>query len=232
MMNSYRYLLFDADNTLFDFDKCEKHAFELAFSENGEKYTDEIYCKYHLINDGIWKELEKGLIERDELKVERYRRLFEALGIEGDGYKSIAVSYEKLLAEQSFELDGAFEALGELSGEYGIYVVTNGLTSVQTGRFGASRLTRFIRKIYISEQMGVAKPDPRFFERVVSDIGDGDLSKYLVIGDSLSSDMDGAIAAGIDCCWFNPGGLNSGGRKITYTASGFSDIKALLRKQE
>lgn len=228
-MKKYKFLLLDADNTLFDFDKCEAHAFKKAFEDNGESYTDEVYSLYHVINDNIWKELEKGLITRDELKVERYRRLYEALNIEGDGYKTLSSIYEKRLSEQYFELEGSFEMLSALYDDYELYVVTNGITRVQESRFASSRITQLLKKIYISEKMGVSKPNPAFFDMVISDIGEIDRSKYLVIGDSLSSDMDGAIASGIDSCWYNPSQADSKGRNVTYNVKSFDEILNILK---
>lgn len=224
----YKYLLFDADNTLFDFNRCEFEAFKLMITETPLQYSRELYEKYHLINDGLWKDLEKGLTTRDELKVFRYKRLLESQGIYDGDYVKMARTYENYLGKQCFEIDGAFELLEKLYGEYEIYVITNGITAIQNDRFSRSRLTKYIKKIYISEQMGVSKPSTAFFEKVLSDIGDCDKSKYLVIGDSLTSDIDGAIASGLDSCWFNLFGGESAGRMPVYTINDLSEINLVL----
>lgn len=226
-MKNYKYLLFDADNTLFDFNKCENEAFRLAVSRCVD-YTDEIYSLYHVINDNLWKLLEKGGTTRDELKVERYRQFFEAIGRKDVDYRRVAKSYEGFLAEQSFEIPECFEVLSELSGRFDMYVITNGITHIQQSRFSASRFTPLLKKIFISEQMGASKPSERFFDIVVADIGDSDLSHYLVIGDSLTSDIDGAIRYGIDSCWFNPSGASRDGRDVTYEIGGMKELLSIL----
>lgn len=228
-MAKYKYLLFDADNTLFDFDKSEKEAFRMALEGSELGYSDEVYTRYHVINDGLWKLLEVGGTDRQTLKTERYRLLFEEFGIEGDGYLETASNYERCLGLQAFEIDGVYEMLCRLSEKYEIYLVTNGLTSVQESRLSRSRLSHFFKRVYISEKVGVAKPDPAFFDYVISDIGDPDRSGYLVIGDSPSSDIDGAINSGIDCCWYDRRGVGDCGRITTYTVTNITDTEAVLQ---
>ena len=224
----YKHLLFDADNTLFDFNRCEAEAFKLAIESSELTYSEELYGKYHVINDGLWKDLEKGLTTRSELKVLRYKRLFEAEGITDGDYKTLALNYENFLGMQSFEIKGAYELLESLSGKFGIYVITNGITSIQKHRFSLSRLTAFVDKIFISEEMGVSKPAREFFSKVIADIGDADVRNYLVIGDSLTSDIDGAISSGIDSCWFDLFGGNADGREPTYTVNKLSGINSIV----
>ncbi len=224
----YKHLLFDADNTLFDFNKCEFEAFKLAIADSPLTYSEKLYKRYHVINDGLWKDLEKGLTTRSELKVLRYKRLLESEGIFDGDYKNLAYNYENYLGMQSFEIDGAESLLSSLHGKVGIYIVTNGITSIQNRRFAKSGLTVYIDKIYISEQMGVSKPSPLFFEKVLEDVGDPDRSNYLVIGDSLSSDIDGAIRSGLDSCWFNLFGETSESRTPTYTVNKLSEINSIV----
>lgn len=227
-MSKYKYLLFDADNTLLDFNTCEKHAFAETFVGFNLPFNDEIYGLYHVINDSIWKELEKGQIERDALKFERFRRLFEKIGIENIDCRELAKTYEKNLSEQYFEFEGAYELISELSEKYDLYIITNGTTCVQENRFKKSRLTPMLKNVFISEKMGVAKPDVEFFNKVFEFVGDFDRSKYLVIGDSLSSDIQGAVNSDLDCIWLNREGADGGDRQITYIVKSFSEIKALL----
>jgi YjjG family noncanonical pyrimidine nucleotidase len=227
-MSKYKYILFDADNTLFDFDKCEKEAFKEAFGISGLSYSDEIYEEYHIINNGLWKLLEKGGIERSKLKTERYRLLFEKFGVTDNSYIEVAKRYEQCLGMQTFEIEGVFELLTGLSRDFQIYVITNGLTSIQESRFSRSRITPLVKDVFISEKVGFAKPDKRYFDYVVSHVGDTDISKYIVVGDSLTSDIDGAIAYGIDCCWYNRSGASSNGRLPTYEITDIMAVKTIL----
>ncbi len=227
-MGKYKYILFDADNTLFDFDMCEREAFREALSTSSLVCTDEVYADYHVINDGLWKLLEKGGIERDVLKKERFKRLFEKHGVVSDEYLAVAKNYEKCLGNQTFEIDGVFELLGDLSPKYEIYVITNGLTAIQEKRFSLSRLTPFFKDVFISEKVGHAKPGREYFDFVISAVGDSDLSNYIVIGDSLTSDIDGALKYGIDCIWYNRKTDDRAGREPTYEISDIVQIESIL----
>ncbi len=226
-MSKYKYLLFDADNTLFDFDKSEKEAFKTALGLFNIEYTDEIYGIYHVINDKLWKMLEKGETTRDELKFERFRQFASAVGCSAD-YRDIARKYEKSLGMQVFEIEGNFEVLKTFSEKYKMYVITNGITEVQESRFSRSRFTELFESVYISEKLGVSKPSKLFFDYVFEDIGDFDLSRYLVIGDSLTSDIDGALNSGVDSCWYNRYGLSCEGRKITYEIRHMKELADIL----
>ncbi len=227
-MKKYKYLLFDADNTLFDFDRCEQGAFRAALTDSPLEYSDSVYTVYHNINDGLWRLLEKGGIERELLKSERFRLLFSKYDIPDVDCLEFAAKYERLLGEQSYEIDGVYDLLGRLSADYDIYVITNGLTNVQESRFARSRMTTYFKDIFISETVGYAKPDKRYFDFVLSSVGDADLSRYIVIGDSLTSDIDGAINSGIDCCWYNRKGIPLDGRCPTYIIDNILSVETVL----
>ncbi len=227
-MSKYKYLLFDADNTLFDFDRCERAAFRAALESSPLEYNEDVYADYHVINDGLWKLLEKGGIERSKLKSERFRLLFEKYGAEGVDSVDFAAKYESKLGEQSYEIDGVYDLLKRLCAKYDIYVITNGLTNVQESRFSRSRMTSLVKDVFISEKVGYAKPDKRYFDYVISQVGDPDRSDYIVIGDSLTSDIDGAINSGIECCWYNRHGDDPGDRNPNYIIDDILSVETVL----
>ncbi len=201
----YHYLLIDFDNTLFDFDRAEETAFHAAFSAYGLVSDEKIYRLYHEINDGLWKKLERGEVERERLKSLRFEMLLAALQLsDADGLsRKISDAYLSTLAEQSFLLPGAKEVCVELSRHYRLFIITNGSYSVQMKHYHSSGLETYFEDIFVSEKLGAAKPSPIYFSRVTEKIGDPDVSRYLVIGDSLSSDIAGAEAAGMDAVWLN-----------------------------
>lgn len=226
-MRKYKYILFDADNTLFDFDKCEKEAFKNALTASGIGFTDDIYASYHVINDGLWKKLEIGLIDRDSLKTERFRLTFEKHGLSCVDYVKVAEIYETDLGNQCYEIDGAFDLVEKLSKKYDIYIVTNGLTGVQKTRFSKSRITQFVKQVFVSEEVGYSKPDKLYFERVLNFIG-ADKSECVVIGDSLTSDIDGAINSGIDCIWYSRKHVDPAGRHPDYEIDSITAVERIL----
>lgn len=232
-MKAYEYLLFDLDNTLLDFTKAEEEAFKVTTSKLGIEFSTEVYRKYSQINDGLWKQLEKKEITLDFLKIERFRLLLVSLGYPQED-ETVRVAgdmrdcYISALAEQTFMIDGADEVLRALSARYKIYIVTNGISKIQRSRISRSSISDLVSDIFISEEMGCAKPSAEYFGAVLCKIGDSDRSKYLVIGDSLSSDCDGAIGYGLDICRYNPGALSDNGRKLTYNVKRLSELTGIL----
>ncbi len=202
----YKYLLFDADNTLLDFDKAEEEALRETLSLSPLGFTEEIHRRYHIINDIEWKKLERGETTRDRLRVERFSKLYSEFGIDGEKYGNrTADIYTDKLSCQGQLIDHATEVIKTLSEKYDCYIVTNGITDVQRSRLSRTDLLPYIRYTFISQEMGCEKPSPVVFEKILKYIGDSDKSKYLVIGDSLSSDITGAVAAGIDSVWISDG---------------------------
>ena len=200
----YTTLLMDADETIFDFGKCEYQALKEALEYHGLEFSDEICESFSTINTKLWKEFEMSHITRSELRVQRFRELI-AKCFEGfENTEILADTYVDRLSEQAILIDGAQEVLERLSQSFDIYIITNGLKKVQRGRFAKTDITDYIKKLYISDEIGMNKPDKKFFDYVLEDIPEKDKSKILVVGDSLSSDMQGGRNAGLDTCVYDP----------------------------
>ena len=224
----YKIALFDADNTLLDFNRAEREAVSICLTARGLPADEEIVSRYSRINDSHWKRLEQGLITRDRLKVERFAELFSTLGYGGDP-KRMAADYEEALSRQTYLVDGALELVRALHGQCRLFIITNGTAVVQKGRFGSSPLAPYFERCFISEEMGCNKPEKAFFDRVAAEISGFDSRQVLVIGDSLSSDIRGGINAGLDTCWFNPHGKPSpADMRITYTVHAAGEILPIL----
>jgi YjjG family noncanonical pyrimidine nucleotidase len=206
-MKDYRHLLFDLDNTLLDFDRAEKTAFCAAFSAYGLLPDEQTYALYHRINDDLWKRLERGEISRERLFVLRFTMLLEKLRIRDGGLsEELSRAYFRLLSHQSFTVEGAEEVCRALAAEYSLHIITNGTAPVQRERLRGSGLLPYCTGIFISDEIGAAKPSPLFFSAVMTEIGAALPAECCVIGDSWSSDIAGALAAGIDAVWICPQG--------------------------
>ena len=201
----YHTILFDADNTLLDFFKSEKEALRDALGFLGVLSNEEMLKKYSEINDGVWKMLERGEITKAELRELRFA-LFSSHFSLGIDVPRLANLYTELLATKSFLMDGALEVCRRLAEHCRLYVITNGMASVQHGRFDSSPLHPLFEGAFISDEIGAEKPSPLFFAHVAANIPQFDPRDTLVVGDSLTSDIKGGVDAGIDTCWFNPGG--------------------------
>jgi YjjG family noncanonical pyrimidine nucleotidase len=227
-MKRYDVVFLDADGTLFDFRRAEDFALEGSFGEAGLDLTNEAARSYDRINSELWKRLERGEIDQGRLRAERFRLLFLELGIEADA-GGFAETYVRWLSRGSFLIEGAVEACEYLSRSYVLSIVTNGIREVQLARIAASPLRPYLRDIVVSEEAGCGKPDPRFLEFACSRIGFHDKSRMIIVGDSLSSDIAGGLAFGIDTCWANlDGASNDSGLKPAFEISRLSELSLIL----
>lgn len=201
----YTWLLFDADDTLFDFPRAEANALRWTLEQSGLPFQPayvEIYAHY---NRQVWKEFERGELTALELRVKRFRLFFHEVGMPGDP-ETVSPLYLRNLALGSDLLPGAEEVIRAVQGRYRLALVTNGLKDVQRPRLEHSVLRDSFERVFISEEVGAAKPSPAYFDAVFHGIGQPPKESVLLIGDSLSSDMRGGVEFGIDTCWFNPTG--------------------------
>lgn len=225
----YEIILFDADDTLFDFKKSEREAFRNAILEFNIDYDENYHLKiYQEINTAIWKEFEDGLITQQKLKVERFKRLSDRLKIKFDENK-FANAYMFHLANASFLYDDSLELIKSLHNNYKLAIITNGLKYVQENRIKKSIIAKYFEDIVVSEEVNVSKPDPKIFEHALNNINNTDKIKVLMVGDSLTSDIQGGINCGIDTCWYNPNRKeNKTEIKPTYEISNLMEIKDIL----
>lgn len=225
----YKIILFDADDTLFDFQRSEKISFENTIKEFCDDYDENYhFAAYKEINNAIWGELEAGLITQAKLKTERFKRLNNKLNINIDE-NLLSDTYIKNLGNCSYLLEGAKELVEDLSKKYILGLITNGVTMIQENRIKNSTIPTFFKNITISEKIGISKPNPGIFEHALKDLEKVEKNEILMIGDSLTSDIQGGINFGIDTCWFNPKRLeNKTDVKPTYEVSSFDEIRSLL----
>ncbi len=198
----YRAILIDADDTLFDFQAAEKHAIADVLTGLGitEVGADAAYSR---INHKCWLDFEKGMLTQKELKIRRFRELITRYGVDADP-KSAAIAYEEALSRQPILIDGALETVRQIAEALPVAIVTNGISTVQHGRMSRSPLRECVKALVISEEVGCAKPDKRMIEAALFALGGIGANQALMAGDSLTSDMQCAINAGTDACWYNP----------------------------
>jgi 2-haloacid dehalogenase len=221
-------ILFDMDNTILDFNKAERNALTKALTKLDIEPTEHTLRRYHELNIAQWKLLELGKLTRKEVKLRRYRLLFEELGVERSPEKAVEI-YEGFLGQGHFYMEGAEELLQSLSQSYRLYIVTNGTASVQKGRVESAGLRNYVRDIFVSEALGYNKPDRRYFELCFAQIPDFHRENAIIVGDSLSSDIQGGINAGLTTVWLNTeGAVNDTGISPDYEISTLSELKKLL----
>jgi 2-haloacid dehalogenase len=232
-MKMYRGVLLDADNTLFDYDRAEAEALEETFADAvpgvpraraAEAYRD--------INARYWKLFEQGSITAAGLQTGRWADLFQELGHSGDP-SAAAAMYVASLSTKTHFLPGASELIRELASRVRLCLVTNGLSRVQRGRLAHSGIAGHFSAVLISEELGFAKPDPRFFLAAAIAL-DIPARQLLCVGDSPTADIAGARAAGIDACWFSPSGAPwpGPGEPPPYVVHALSDVLLLVARSD
>ena len=198
-------LLIDLDDTVLDFKKAEALAVSKTISSFSLAPTPEVLHRYHIINKMHWEMMERKEINREQVLVGRFEMLFREMGVNVDPVLC-ARTYEGNLSQGHYFLPGAPEALEQLSQNYRLFLASNGTARVQAGRLESAGISHYFENIFISENIGVNKPDKGYFDRCFAQIQDFDPEKTLIVGDSLSSDILGGKNAGIATCWVNPEG--------------------------
>ena len=228
--------LFDLDQTLLDFHASEKIALGKVLQANGLSFSDEIYHAFKTCNKSLWGELEKGRINRNELFEQRFHYIFGLCDGDSSDLDPLRVNSEfiRTMSENGVLLEGALELLERMrSGieDARIYIVSNGATINAKGRIASTGLDRYIDGLFVSEDMKVNKPDPEFFEIVLRTIREPRKS-CIVIGDSLTSDMEGAKNASMTSVWFMPEGDTEAAVRtyeIDYCASSYDELYQILK---
>lgn len=204
-MGKFDVVLIDADNTILDFTKAERESLVSAFHDNDLYIDDRILSSYININKSLWEKFEKNEVTKERLKVERFELLFKSLNISFDAVK-MDKEYRNKLSRNSAVIDGAIDLCNQIRKMAKLYIVTNGVSETQYRRLNKAGILQYVNNVFVSEDAGAQKPAKEFFKYVFEHIEHCDLSRTIILGDSLSSDIQGGINAGISTCWFNPEG--------------------------
>ena len=185
---TYPYLLFDADDTLFDFPQASQRAFALLCEREGLPHSLAHWQHYHSINMAHWAALDRGEISKEEVLVGPFRAYLQELGLSRDPGACSRV-YLGALGESVFPLPHAEEVCRELHRRgHKLYIITNAVASVQKRRLELCPFGELFSAAFISEEAGAAKPQKAYYDYVLSRLPQVNGDNALIIGDSLSSD--------------------------------------------
>lgn len=229
-----KVVLWDIDGTLLDFGQAENYAVKKCFEifEMGT-CTDEMVERYSIINTKYWERLERNEITKPEVLVGRFREFFKTEGLAVEKAEPFNEEYQVRLGDKVFFNDDGEALVRELK-ERGIlqYAVTNGTLVAQRRKLAASGLDKLLRGAFISDKIGVEKPNIGFFEQVfdtLSKEGAFQKDEIMIVGDSLTSDIQGGNNAGIVCCWYNPNRKeNTKGLRIEYDIRRLEELRKIL----
>lgn len=200
-----KVILWDLDNTILNFSAAEHNALKDTFEYfNLVECSDDMIKNYSQINHRYWKKLELNEIAKPRMLVQRFEEFFALEKIEFDEYEEFNYQYQIRLGNTIVFNDNAYELIREFKQEYKQYIVTNGTALAQKNKLINSNLLNIIDDVFISEKIGYEKPHIEFFNHVFDNIGNYTKEEIIIVGDSLTGDIQGANNAMIKCCWYNP----------------------------
>lgn len=217
----------DIDNTLLDFNACSRLSMEKAFRECGLPFEADMYATFKTVNDGLWRQIEKNTITREQLHATRFNLVLEHLGLSGDG-KAIETRFLEHLATDAIPIDGARELLTYLSGKHMLCIASNAPYEQQLKRLTGVDMLRYFDKYFISEKMGVAKPAKAYFDRCFAELPDLSPHETVMIGDSVTADIRGAADYGIHTCWYDHAKTGESCEKAECSVKTLWEIQKLL----
>lgn len=224
----YRWILFDADGTLFDFHRAAHQALIESCQQVLDRFEPEFEPIYEQINLAIWREFEAGQITAERLRTKRFELFLAALELTADPAEFSRVYLGRLSGHADL-IAGAEDLIRHLAPRVGLAIITNGLQEVQRPRFARATIGQFFSEIIISEEVGAAKPDPAIFSETFRRLGNPERTEVLIVGDSLTSDIRGGNNFGLDTCWYNPQGRpREHDVAITYEISHLSELRRII----
>ncbi len=195
-------VLIDIDNTLLDFHKCSKEAMCLAAKDFHIDFPENYFEIFNGINNSLWEKIERGELDRQGLFKIRWNLIFEAMGINADG-EEFEELFREYIKSSAIPVDGAEEILEYLSEKYYVCTASNSELAQQEKRLRKAGMLPFIKKIFTSEEIGFAKPSKGFFEACKNGLPTFEKEEIILIGDSITADINGAKVYGFRTCWFN-----------------------------
>ena len=223
-MLKYDHILFDADDTLFHFDAFS--GLQQMFGRYQLPFDHHEFKRYQQLNVPLWQQYQDGLISATELQQRRFEPYAAKLGVSAIQLNN---DFLQTMATLCTLLPGARELLDFLKGKARLGIITNGFTVMQQTRLEHCGVADLFDPLVISEQVGVAKPDPKIFQHAFRHLGEPDKTRILMVGDNPHSDVLGAQNAGINSCWLNTTALPiPEGIVPTYQIKSLSELPSLL----
>ena len=223
-------ILWDLDNTLIDFDIAEKNAIKSLF----EKYnlgtcTDSMLKVYDKINKAYWKKFEKKETDKKLGLVQRYVDFFKLYNLDTSIAREFNDAYQIALGDTIIYLDDSYNIIKSLKGKVKQCIVSNGTTAAQRNKLKKSKFDELFDDVFLSDEIGFEKPSIEFFDFVFDKIGVTDKSEVIIVGDSISSDIQGGENAGIKTVWYNPKGKGHNERpRVDYDIRDLREVYKIL----
>ncbi|MEH2149540.1 HAD family hydrolase [Nostoc sp.] len=203
---SYKAIIFDLDNTLLNFEICERQAIlgaleacTISLDLNG--ISENVFLQaFETYNSKYWRQRET--FSPNELIEMSYQSTLAQLDIQTDKISNLSQSFWHIFNHSAVMEPNVNEVLTVLAGNYRLAVITNGLVSAQLPRMQAAGIEHFFEEVVISEAIGFAKPSPEIFHHALSRLNLTP-AEVIYVRDSLKHDYAGATQVKMDFCYYN-----------------------------
>jgi len=225
-MNKFEHLFFDLDRTLWDFEKNSHEELISIYLSNdlhqkGISLKEEFIKVYKKINEECWELYRNNKMSKETLRSERFNKTLFYFGIKDQELsEKIGNQYIENSPKRTVLIDGTLELLDYLNEKYQMHIITNGFEEVQFDKLKNSGLINYFDQVVTSEAAGFKKPNPIIFEYALKK-ANAQVSKSVMIGDDLNTDIIGGINAGIECIYYNP-------HCVKHNLSLLADVQNLL----
>ena len=220
----YKAIFIDIDDTLLDYIPCCRAAFDVAIEElkikNYElripRSGDELFDLFFEISGRLFSEAKHGMHTVAEVMELYPKEFIETVGYPEEAVDPFKHAFRAAWGTTHTLVPGAKEFLESLRAKgYRLFAASNSFGHLQRSRLEAAGILHFFEDTYISMDIGYDKPDVRFYEAALRRCG-LQAHEVLMIGDSMTTDVIGARAAGLDAIFFDRATM------------GLADIEALL----
>lgn len=207
-MENLKWVFFDLDNTLWDFDANAREALKVLYERHQLNFhsnyrVDQFIDLYEDVNKAYWKRYEKGEVTKEILRTRRFTDTFDIMGIQPSLQPdNVWEEYLEICPHMPILIPGALECLSKISQKYKIGILTNGFEETQQIKLKASGIGTYVDYMQTSERIGCAKPTRDFFSHVFDNLLINS-SECMYIGDNIETDVMGGLNAGIRTAWFN-----------------------------
>ena len=221
-------IFMDIDNTLLDFDECVRRTMQTGFAHFGLKaYEPYMYDVFTRENNALWHRIELGTLTLEELQKIRWSNIFHTLGISFDG-----IVFEKYFRDSLFHsaipVDGAYDMLSYLHEKYVLCAASNGPYAQQIHRLELADMKKYFSHFFISEKIGASKPSADFFDYAFRELGNISPADAVIIGDSLTSDMEGGLCSGMKTCFYRRNPQTPVPAGINWVIDNLRDVRKIL----
>jgi putative hydrolase of the HAD superfamily len=204
-----KHIFFDLDHTIWDFDKNAEETLQELYEiyklrELGLLSATEFIQRYTENNHSLWAQYHLGLISKELLRAERFRKTFIELGVHPEKVPhQFEEDYVRISPTKTNLFEGAEKVLAYLQKKYTLHIISNGFRETTLTKMDLSGLNPYFRNVIISEEVGVNKPDKAVFQYAL-DKANATIEESIMIGDSLEADIYGAMNFGMKAIFFNP----------------------------